>query len=136
MRQRRTNLIPELAAVLGLALAASAVWAGWLGWDQHRDVHPDGSTTGPYGAWQVIGLLLTLMVAVYWATTRRYMVGAVVGTTIGLTAAAYYDWSDDASGLFVIGVGMVMMGSFFATAVATAVIAKAKGMHRPPAATA
>lgn len=101
------QLLPAfVAAVLSLA-----AWAAWLGWDQHRDVQPDGSTTGPYEAWQVIGLVLTLLLPLYWAVSRRHAAGAVLGTTAGLTVAAFYDWSDDASGLFVVGAGMVMVGS-------------------------
>lgn len=93
------------------AVASLTVWAVWLGWDQHRDVHPDGSSTGPYEAWQVIGLVLTLLIPVVWAASRRHIAGAVVGTTADLTVASFYDWSDDSSGLFVIGVTMVMLGT-------------------------
>ncbi|MEU4092051.1 hypothetical protein [Streptomyces sp. NPDC026673] len=109
--------------ILVTAVVAAAMWAAWLGWDQHRDVQPDGSTTGPYEAWQVIGLVLTLPAPVYWAASRRHFAAAVLGTTAGLTAAAYVDWSDDSSGLFVVGVGMVMVGSLAVTAAASAVIA-------------
>ncbi|MFC9280327.1 hypothetical protein [Streptomyces collinus] len=120
----RTGLhkpVAQLMSILALAALAPALWAAWLGWDQHRDVHPDGSTTGPYQAWQVIGLVLTLLAAVGWAAYRDYVTGAVLGTTAGLTAAAYVDWSDDSSGLFVIGVGLVMVGTFVGTAVVSAV---------------
>lgn len=113
-------------AILVPAVLALAVWAAWLGWDQHRDVQPDGSETGPYEAWQVIGLVLTLLAPVYWAASRRYIAGAVLGVTGGLTVAAYYDWSDDSSGLFMVGVGMVMMGSLVVTGVASAVIASVR----------
>ncbi|MGY4932546.1 hypothetical protein ACWD7T_15795 [Streptomyces sp. 900116325] len=126
MRQRLLKLVPQLLEILVLAALALAVWAAWLGWDQHRDVHPDGSTTGPYEAWQVIGLVLTLLPLVYWAASRRFIAGAVLGITGGLTAAAYYDWSDDSSGLFMVGVGMVMVGSLVVTAVISAVIASVK----------
>ncbi|MEU1040268.1 hypothetical protein [Streptomyces sp. NPDC005907] len=114
------RLMPDF---LLLAVTAAALWTAWLGWDQHRDVHPDGSTTGPYEAWQVIGLALTLLAPVYWAASRRHTVSAVLGTTAGLTAAAYYDWSDDASGLFAIGVALVMLGTLAATTAVTAVTA-------------
>ncbi|MCX4824034.1 hypothetical protein OG883_30005 [Streptomyces sp. NBC_01142] len=123
MRQRLPKLDPQLLAVLVLALVTLAVWAAWLGWDQHRDVQPDGTTTGPYEAWQVIGLVLTLLAPVYWAASRRYFAGAVLGVPVGLTAAAFYDWSDDSSGLFVVGVGMVMVGSLAVTALVAAVTA-------------
>lgn len=126
MPQRPLKLVPQLMAILALAVMTLAVWAAWLGWDQHRDVHPDGSETGPYEAWQVIGLVLTLLAPVYWAASRRYIAGAVLGVTGGLTAAAYYDWSDDSSGLFMVGVGMVMVGSLVVTGVVSAVIASVK----------
>ncbi|MFF3461841.1 hypothetical protein [Streptomyces sp. NPDC002619] len=125
MRQRLLKPVLQLLQILVLAGVSLAVWAVWLGWDQHRDVQPDGTTTGPYEAWQVIGLVLTLLVPVYWAASRRYIAGAVLGTTLGLTVAAYYDWSDDSSGLFMVGVGLVMMGSLVVTTVVS-VIASAR----------
>ncbi|MEU6589303.1 hypothetical protein ABZ923_08730 [Streptomyces sp. NPDC046881] len=113
------------------ALVAVAAWAAWLGWDQQRDVHPDGSTSGPYEAWQVIGLVLTLLVPVYWAVSRGHTAGAILGTTAGLTAAAWYDWSDDTTGLFAIGVGLVVIGSLAGTAAVSGVIALAgRGRRR------
>ncbi|MFG2296468.1 hypothetical protein [Streptomyces sp. NPDC048603] len=121
----------KTAASVLLFLVPVAAWAAWLGWDQHRDVHPDGSVTGPYEAWQVIGLVLTLLAPVCWAASRGYVTAAVLGTTAGLTAAAWYDWSDDASGLFAVGVGMVMVASLVVTYTLSVLIASvAKGGRR------
>ncbi|GJF32130.1 hypothetical protein KNE206_48300 [Kitasatospora sp. NE20-6] len=114
---------PHLVPLLLPALVALAAWAAWLGWDQHRDVHPDGSVTGPYEAWQVIGLVLTLLVPVYLAASRGHVAGAALGTSAGLTAAALHDWSDDSSGLFVVGAGMVMVGSLVVTSAVAGLIA-------------
>ncbi|MYR43917.1 hypothetical protein [Streptomyces sp. SID5910] len=122
MENRRPKSAAQWVWGLVLAVVAVGLWAAWLGWDQHRDVHPDGSTTGPYEAWQVIGLVLTLLVPVSWVAFRGHGVGAVAGVAVGLTASAAYDWSDDASGLFVIGAGMVMVGSFGVSAALVAVI--------------
>ncbi|PZH06889.1 hypothetical protein C1I97_17710 [Streptomyces sp. NTH33] len=130
MSQGLLKPAPPLLSIPALAVVALAMWAAWLGWDQHYDVHPDGSVTGPYAAWQVIGLVLTLLAPVCWAAYRGWVTGAVLGTTAGLTAAACYDWSDDASGLFVIGAGMVMVGSLAATTVLSAVIASVKRAGR------
>ncbi|MEU9031132.1 hypothetical protein AB0D46_27195 [Streptomyces sp. NPDC048383] len=124
----------ELLVTLLLVVVAVAAWAGWLGWDQERDVQADGSTTGPYEAWQVIGLVLTLLVAVYGAASRQYIAAAVLGTSLGLAGAAFYDWSDDGSGLFVIGVGMILIGSLAVTTVVALLIAswkKRAGSRRP-----
>ncbi|MFH8340481.1 hypothetical protein [Streptomyces sp. AM6-12] len=101
--------------VLGMGVVAAGLWAGWLGWDQHKDVRADGTESGPYAVWQVAGLVLTLLVAVCWAASRRQVVGPVAGTTAGLASAAWWDWSDDSTGLFVIGVAMVTLGSLAAT---------------------
>ncbi|MEU0004235.1 hypothetical protein ABZ079_08015 [Streptomyces sp. NPDC006314] len=129
MRRELSKPLSQVLSILTLAVVALAGWAAWLGWDRHRDVHPDGSTTGPYEAWQVIGLVLTLLAPVYRAASRRHFAGAVLGTTAGLTVAAYADWSDDSSGLFVIGVGLVMLGSLVVTAAGCAVIASAQRDH-------
>jgi hypothetical protein len=130
MREELVKPVGAVLSVVGIAAVTVVVWAAWLGWDQQRDVQPDGSETGPYEAWQVIGLVLTLLAPVYWAASRRHIVGALLGVPAGLTAAAYYDWSDDASGLFVVGVGLVTLGSLAATAVATAVVISTKGEER------
>lgn len=127
MSQGLAKPAAQLMSIVLLTAVTLAAWAAWLGWDQHRDVHPDGSTTGPYEVWQVIGLVLTLLAPVYWAASRRYVAAAVLGTTAGLTVAAWYDWSDDATGLFAVGVGLVMVGSLLVTAVVSAVIASVRG---------
>uniref|UniRef100_A0AAU3I3I0 Integral membrane protein n=1 Tax=Streptomyces sp. NBC_01393 TaxID=2903851 RepID=A0AAU3I3I0_9ACTN len=131
MSQGPRKPVPQLVSILLLAGVSLAAWAAWLGWDQHRDVHPDGTTTGPYEAWQVIGLVLILLAPVYWAASRRYLAGAVLGTTAGLTVAAYYDWSDDSSGLFMVGVGLVMIGSLAVTAVVSAIASATRQGGRP-----
>ncbi|WP_159033143.1 hypothetical protein [Streptomyces fodineus] len=55
MRRGIPGSVAHLSSVLVLAGLSAAAWTAWLGWDQQRDAHPDGSTTGPYEAWQVIG---------------------------------------------------------------------------------
>ncbi|MGW3819186.1 hypothetical protein [Streptomyces sp. NPDC005046] len=134
MSKELRNPLPQVLATLALAALTTMAWAGWLGWDQHRDVQPDGSTTGPYEAWQVIGLGVTLLALVYWTASRTYVSAAVLGTTIGLTLAAYFDWSDDSSGLFAVGVGLVMIGSLVVTGGLSLLIASLKprtGHGRP-----
>src|SRR5690348_6509703 len=115
MNRHLTDPVSRLLPVLASAGAALALWAAWLGWDQQRDIQPDGASTGPYEPWQVIGLVLTLLAPVCWAAYRGHRAGAVLGTTTGLGVAAFYDWSGDGDGLFVIGVGLVVLGSLAAT---------------------
>ncbi|MER5732205.1 hypothetical protein ABT084_28380 [Streptomyces sp. NPDC002138] len=122
MRKRLGEAAHPLWAGVVAAVVAMAMWGAWLGWDQHRDVHPDGSTTGPYEAWQVIGLGLTLLAPVYWAASRGHVAAAVLGTSTGLAVAAAYDWSDDSSGLYVVGVGLVLIGSLVVTGLVSLLI--------------
>ncbi|MER6491546.1 hypothetical protein [Streptomyces griseorubiginosus] len=135
MRNRPLRSVSHVWQTLVTAGVSTAAWAAWLGWDQHYDVQPDGSSTGPYEAWQVIGLVVTLLVAVYWAASRRHGASAVLGTTTGLTLAAFLDWSDDSTGQFMVGVMMVMLGSLAATALVTNVITSVRrpSAQTPPA---
>ncbi|WP_371578600.1 hypothetical protein [Streptomyces sp. NBC_01314] len=133
MNRRLLRSVSQLLPTLVTAVAALTMWAAWLGWDQRYDVHPDGSSTGPYEAWQVLGLVLTLLIPVVWAASRHHITGAVVGTTVGLTVASFYDWSDDSSGLFVVGVTMVMLGTAAVTTGLSFLIA-AIGRRPQPAA--
>ncbi|MFJ5778575.1 hypothetical protein [Streptomyces sp. NPDC093094] len=123
MERRRPKPLHQLLSVLALAAPAAGAWAAWLGWDQERDVHPDGSTTGPYEAWQVIGLVVTVLVPFVWAVARRHLEAAVLGVSLGLAVSAFVDWSDDSSGLYVVGVGMVLLGSLAATTALAALLA-------------
>ncbi|WP_216591281.1 hypothetical protein [Streptomyces brasiliscabiei] len=133
MNRRLRALASPLLPALVTGVASLTLWAVWLGWDQHRDLRPDGSSTGPYEAWQIVGLVLTLLLPVYWAASRRHILGAVAGTTIGLTVASFHDWSDDASGLYVIGVTMVMLGTVAVTTGLSFLIAAVGGRARPTA---
>ncbi len=130
----RTLLLQLLSSVL-LAGAAVGAWVVWLGWDQRRD-RVGYRETGPYEAWQVGGLVLTLLAAVALVAYLRHFVPAVLGPTAGLTCASFYDWSDDDSGLFLIGVGLVLMGTFVGSALVAVVVGALGGKDRagePPA---
>ncbi|WP_018545040.1 hypothetical protein [Streptomyces sp. LaPpAH-108] len=129
MTRARKSRIPQPLWTVALTATSIALWTAWLGWDQHRDVHPDGSTTGPYEPWQVIGLALTLLLPVCWAAYRRHSLAATLGTPLGLAIASFYDWSDDDSGLFVIGVGLVVAGSLVGCLVVTALVRGMFGME-------
>ncbi|MEU3059831.1 hypothetical protein AB0P12_20625 [Streptomyces subrutilus] len=127
MRRRLPTSVTAPLGTLLLTGVTLAAWAAWLGWDQHRDVHPDGSETGPYAAWQVVGLVLTLLVAAYAAVSLCNRTVCVLGITAGLTAAAFWDWSDDSSGLYALGATMVALGSLLATTAVAFVITAVRG---------
>lgn len=125
-RPRRTDetgrMIRHLVAAVLLTAVAAADWAVWLGWDQKYVEHSDGHVSGPYEAWQVVGLVAVLVIVGGVAAHLRYALAATFGITVGLTAAASYDWSDDGSGLWLVGAAAVALGTLCATGAATAVI--------------
>ena len=50
-------------AVVGGVIAAitAGLYIAWLGWDQEYDVDPvTGALSGPYGTWQVVGVVACL----------------------------------------------------------------------------
>ncbi|MFD0899653.1 hypothetical protein [Actinomadura sediminis] len=116
------RIAAETAAFLLLAVAAAANWAAWLGWDQHRDVHPDGHETGPYQPWQVAGLILVLVALTAAAAAYRHPVTAVAAPVLGTMTALCADWSDDSTGLWAVGALMAFAGLFTGAVVATAVV--------------
>ncbi|WP_067451559.1 hypothetical protein [Actinomadura macra] len=100
----------ETATFLVLAVAAAGNWAAWLGWDQERDVHPDGHETGPYQVWQVVGLVVVLTMLCVVAAALRRLVTAVAAPALGTMTALCLDWSDDDTGLWVVGAALVLLG--------------------------
>ncbi|MBE1530441.1 hypothetical protein [Actinomadura algeriensis] len=116
------RIAAETAAALLLVLAAAANWAVWLGWDQHRDVRPDGSETGPYQVWQVAGLILVLIALTVVAAALRHPVAAVAGPVLGTMIALCADWSDDATGLWAVGASLAFVGLLAGALTVTAVV--------------
>ncbi|GAA2112772.1 hypothetical protein [Actinomadura alba] len=122
-RPRRRGLA-ELSVVLLLAGVTVADYLAWLGWDQRRDVHPDGHETGPYQAWQVAGLVLVLAVVGVVAVWLDHAGAALLALPVALSAACGVDWApDDGSGLWAVGVVMVFTATLVVTAVTVAIVA-------------
>lgn len=133
-RPGRSSLLLPLGTVVVTAACAAAAWYGLLGWDNTYQTQPDGRVTGPYEAWQVIGLVVLLIAVGIGAGWRGHPIAGTLGTTIGLTVAVYIDWSSvDETGLFVVGVAMVFIGTLaagFAVTSISAAIRKGRAAAR------
>ncbi|MDN5749452.1 MAG: hypothetical protein L0H64_13200 [Pseudonocardia sp.] len=47
---------------LAVALLTATCWWGWMAWGRgYRDDPATGTTSGPYGAWQVVGCAVCLV---------------------------------------------------------------------------
>jgi hypothetical protein len=100
-------------ALVAVALTVAAYLA-WLAWDQQRN--PDG--TGPYAAWQVVGLALTLAAvaaAASWGSADIAQSMVVVILMAGaLTVPASIDWATDKTpdaNLWMLGAGYLFGGT-------------------------
>jgi hypothetical protein len=88
-------------------LATVAAYLTWLGWHAVKDVHPNGSETGPYEAWQVVGLVLTIAVVtvcVGWSGHRW--------ASFVIPAALTLAWSWDAATVPEAGPSFWPIGAF------------------------
>lgn len=101
----------------------------WLGWDQHPDLHADGSTTGPYQPWQVLGLVVTLFLVTRAGAARRASV--ITCTVLALTMTACFGvdagTNAHADGLWVVGAALVLVGSALGAAIVATLYRQARG---------
>lgn len=110
--------------MLGLALATTACWGVWMAWDrQYVDPDGDGSYTGPYEPWQVVGCVLCLVVVAVLALRVLPPVAVVTTMPVAFTAA----WVASAvtaptigASLWGLGAVMVLIGMVAGTAVVVA----------------
>jgi hypothetical protein len=104
----------QMKVALVAVVLTVAAYLAWLGWDQQRN--SDG--TGPYEAWQVIGLALTLAAvaaAASWgsADLAQSMV-VVILMAAALTVPASIDWATDNTpdaNLWMLGAGFLFGGT-------------------------
>lgn len=85
------------------AVATGAAWWLFLGMD----------TNDTYSVPQVAGLVVVLLaigIAGGWFARRSELLGVIVSAVVGVAVACYSSWSDDDTGLFMIGWIMVVFG--------------------------
>ena len=112
------------AATFAVALFAALMWLAWLGWDDDY-YEVDGVQQGPYRAWQVVGCGLSICVAavlaLIWA--RRGAVVLAGAATVGFAVPwGLHAASTDDSGLWVVGLVMVLVGAFVGLVVLLTVV--------------
>jgi hypothetical protein len=123
-RGRPAVWIQVLGALAVAALSVGA-WYGWLGWDTTYQIDPITQvSSGPYEAWQVIGCALSLLVVFVGALLAgvRPLV-ASAALTLAFTAA----WTAtaaprDETGLYGVGMILLLVGLAMATAVVSLVV--------------
>ncbi len=86
------------------ALCTGATWWLFLGRDDD-DTYTVGQVV------PVVLILIALGIVFGWFADRSLLLPIIVSSVVGLCAAVYASWSDDESGLFVVGVIMIGVGA-------------------------
>ncbi len=110
---------------VALAVCSAAMWFAWLGWD-HEYYLVDGVAQGPYRPWQVVGCGVSIVVAAVVAYGLVRRVSAVLPLALSGTLGIAVPWAVDAgrtdeSGLWVVGLVLLLAGGFVGLLVVTAV---------------
>ncbi|MEO9325044.1 hypothetical protein ABFT23_16235 [Nocardioides sp. C4-1] len=121
----RLTLARLTSVCLVLALAAAGAWFAWLGWDDEYYL-VDGVAQGPYRPWQVVACGLTVVLAALVAQRFARGGSAVPALAVAATVGFAVPWSVDAastddSGLWVVGLVMLLVGSSVGLTVVLAV---------------
>jgi hypothetical protein len=119
---------------LSLAILTAGIYLVWLGWDQRYDVGPGGVVTGPYQAWQVVGLVVGLAALAGFAGWRqRPEVGMVVipaVMTLCFSVDAATDSETYGASLWPIGAALVGGGTLAGAAVVASLVNVAVSWRR------
>ncbi len=119
----RTGAVRVVGQAALLAVLAVGTWWVFLGSDDERRVDPvSGSATGPYEVPQVVGCVLVLVVLVVAGTLVGPGWVAVVAVAVPFTAVwSWWARAHDDSGLWVVGSGLVLLGTVAGGALVAAV---------------
>lgn len=114
----RNRSRPSVRGVALLGAGTALTYLVWLGWDRRRDVNPvTKEVSGPYEAWQIIGVVVVLALLAGVAGWLRHPLAAIVVIPVVFTVC----WSVGAStdpyvvgaNLWPIGAAAVALGSLF-----------------------
>ena len=122
-----------LAVLLLVAAASVLAWYGWLGWDHEFQTDAQGVPSGTYQAWQVIGSALTVVATVVAAVVvlrgpARFVVPVVAALAYAVAWSA--SANDGETGLWVVGLGFLVIGAGSALALVTAVVIMLRARSR------
>lgn len=105
METTHRSPVRMIAALIAPGVATFLAWWVFLGMDANDN----------YSVPQCAGLVVALVaigVATGWLVRRSELTAAICSAAIGISVACWMSWSDDDTGLFVIGWLMITLASF------------------------
>ena len=91
MRVHRFPRLSELLWVAGTVAATTALYVSLLGWHTEMELSPNGECSGPYEAWQVMGVAMGLALVVGVAAWHRHAWPSAISCVLCLTVLWSYD---------------------------------------------
>ncbi|MBI9113651.1 hypothetical protein [Sanguibacter suaedae] len=124
----RTSLASSPWAVpLGVFVLSAVTWFGWFAHKEYV-ISPEGNQSGPYATWQAVGAVATLavlaLVAAYLLRPRLVAACVASGFTTGFAVEGL---RSDESGLWIVGAGLVLVGTFSGAAFLASTVARRRG---------
>ncbi|WP_212995932.1 hypothetical protein [Winogradskya consettensis] len=114
MRADLTVPVRTLGWAAGLAVLSGGAYWALLGWDTQRDLDPaTGSITGPWSAWQVLGLAAVVGVLAFAAgrARRAWLATFVIPAAVTASFIVSASQDPDGDGLWPIGAALVALGT-------------------------
>jgi hypothetical protein len=126
--------IRQIVGALVVAALSALQWYAWMAWDTEYQTDPVTQVaSGPYEAWQVAGCAVSLLVVFVGALLLGVRpLWASAALTLAFTAA----WTataapEDSTGLYGVGMIMLLIGLAAATTTVSLVVAGLRRL-RPP----
>lgn len=116
---------------LACAVTAFIGYLGLFSWDRDHDV--TGKSVVSYGTWQFVLLGLALIVVTRGAVYAHATAAPVLAIPPVLTICFWADWAQrDDSGLYMVGVVMLAVGSFLGTLAGVWMFRSLRDAHEDP----
>lgn len=123
-RTARPPLSRDLGWGLGLAVVAAAAWFAWMGWDDEYWYDAAGDAHGPYETWQVVGCVLTLLIAGVLGSALWRPLGPMAVMPVAFTAAWIVTSAPrDDQGLWPVGALFVLVGMVLGAGLVGSIVA-------------
>jgi hypothetical protein len=118
-----TRVIEQLGYTLLAAALSVATWWLWLGWDEEYQFDASGVASGPWEAWQVIGVAVTLGLIAGLAALRTSFLLVTPAVTIPFTVTwSMHAAARDETGMWGVGAILILGGAGLGTGAVAGIV--------------
>jgi hypothetical protein len=126
-----TRAIGYVGYTLLSAALSVATWWLWLGWDDTYQFDASGVASGPYEAWQVIGVALTLgLIAGLAALRISFLVVSPAVTIPFVVTWSMHAAAQDETGMWGVGAILILGAAGAGTAAVAGIVNALRARNR------